>query len=103
MLFGFEPSRCNFHYIHNGKPSPLETPGSKLPKHRLCIRLVAYLAPELRRDFVSDGNSGLDAVYPLLGEPMLDFAHQALADAWGNAVVATCVARPTSFSQSRVF
>ena len=103
MLFGFEPSGCNFHYIHNRKPNPLGTPGSKLPKHPLCVRLVAYLVPELRRDFVSGGYSGFDAVDAALGEPMLDVAHQTLSYAWGNAVVTACVARLKGFSQPRGF
>jgi len=74
MLFEFEPSRCDFHYIHNKKLSPLGTPGSKLPKHRLRVRLVADLVPELGRDFVSCGDSGFDPVDASLGEPVLDFS-----------------------------
>ena len=81
MLFGFEPSRCNFHYIHIRKSRPLGTPGSKLPKHRLRVRLISDFALELRRDFVSCGHSRFDAVDAPLGEPMLDFAHEAFADA----------------------
>jgi len=69
VLFEFEPSGCDFHYIYIRKSSPLGTPGSQLSKHRLRVRLIADLAPELRRDFVSHGDSGFDAVDAALGEP----------------------------------
>ncbi len=69
MLFEFELGGCDFHYIHNRKPSPLGTPGSQLPKHCLCVRLVANFAPKLDGYFVSHGDSGFDAADALLGEP----------------------------------